>query len=232
MTRGLRRGAGDRARRYVLPVTLLATMLAAGCGRERAGTTDGTAQDTARAVPQWVFEPGVRFGPLDAAASESDLVAAYGAAAVRAAEVPLGEGETAPGTEVFAGDSLRRFLVTWLDTLERRGPDRVELTGDTTLWRSGAGVTLGLPLARLEEINGGPFTLLGFGWDYGGTVSSWDGGTLAPWEGQAFVSLAPPAAAYGDSAYRSVLGDRPFPSSAPAMQALAPRVRRIVVRLQ
>jgi hypothetical protein len=46
------------------------------------------------------------------------------------------------------------------------------------------------------------------------------------------VSLAPPAAAYGDSAYRSVLGDRPFPSSAPAMQALAPRVRRIVVRLQ
>jgi hypothetical protein len=228
----MRRGAGGLARRRVLPATVLATMLVAGCGRERAGPADAAAQDSVRAVPQWVFEPGVRFGPLDATASESDLVAAYGAAAVRAAEVPLGEGETAPGTEVFAGDSLRRFLVTWVDTLERRGPDRVELAGDTTLWRSGAGVTLGLPLARLEQINGGPFTLLGFGWDYGGTVSSWDGGTLAPWEGQAFVSLAPSAAAYGDSAYQSVLGDRPFASSTPAMQALAPRVRRIVVRLQ
>lgn len=210
----------------------LAVTFAAACGRERAAAPDAAARNSARAVPQWVFEPGVRFGPLDATASESDLVAAYGAAAVRAAEVPLGEGETAPGTEVFGNDSLRRFLVTWLDTLERRGPDRVELAGDSTLWRSGAGVTLGLPLARLEEINGGPFTLLGFGWDYGGTVSSWDGGTLAPWEGQAFVSLAAPPAAYADSTYLSVLGDRPFPSSTPAMQALAPRVRRIVVRLQ
>ena len=210
----------------------LAMTFAAACGRERAAVPDAAAGDSARAVPQWVFEPGVRFGPLDATASESDLVAAYGAAAVRAAEVPLGEGETAPGTEVFGTDSLLRFLVTWLDTLERRGPDRVELTGDSTLWRSGAGVTLGLPLARLEEINGGPFTLLGFGWDYGGTVSSWDGGKLAPWEGQAFVSLAAPPAAYADSTYLSVLGDRPFPSSTPAMQALAPRVRRIVVRLQ
>ena len=210
----------------------LAVTFAAACGREQDAAPDAAARDSARAVPQWVFEPGVRFGPLDATASESDLVAAYGAAAVRAAEVPLGEGETAPGTEVFGTDSLLRFLVTWLDTLERRGPDRVELTGDSTLWRSGAGVTLGLPLARLEAINGGPFTLLGFGWDYGGTVSSWDGGKLAPWEGQAFVSLAAPPAAYADSTYLSVLGDRPFPSSTPAMQALAPRVRRIVVRLQ
>ena len=222
----------SRLARRVLPAAALAATLAAGCGRERAGSPDGTAQDSTRAVPQWVFEPGVRFGPLDATASENDLVAAYGAAAVRAAEVPLGEGETAPGTEVFGGDSLRRFVVVWLDTLERRGPVRVELSGDTTLWRSGAGVTLGLPLARLEEINGGPFTLLGFGWDYGGTVSSWDGGKLAPWEGQAFVSLAPAADSYGDSAYQAVLGDRPFPSSTPAMQALEPRVRRIVIRLQ
>jgi hypothetical protein len=211
---------------------VLALALAASCGRERAEAPGPTAQDTTRAVPQWVFEPGVRFGPLDATSSENDLVAAYGAAAVRAADVPLGEGETAPGTEVFGADSARRFLVTWRDTLERRGPDRVELSGDSTLWQSAGGVTLGIPLARLEEINGGPFTLLGFGWDYGGTVAAWDGGTLASWEGRAFVSLAPPEAMYGDSAYRAVLGDRPFASSTPAMRALAPRVRRIVVRLQ
>jgi hypothetical protein len=206
-------------------------LLVGACG---GGSDDGAppaAQEPAP-VPQWVFEPGVTFGPLDVSSSESDLAAAYGAGAVRAADVPLGEGETAPGTEVFADDPLRRFQVTWRDTLARRNPDRVMLYGDTTLWQSAGGVTLGTSLARLEEINGGPFTLLGFGWDYGGTVSSWDGGALAPFEGVAFVGLAPPEAALGDSAYQSVLGDRPFPSSSPAMQALAPRVRRIVVRIQ
>ena len=206
-------------------------LLVAACGGRSDDAAPPVAQDPAP-VPQWVFEPGVKFGPLDASSSESDLVAAYGAGAVRAADVPLGEGETAPGTEVFADDPLRRFQVTWRDTLERRNPDRVMLYGDTTLWQSTGGVSLGTSLARLEEINGGPFTLLGFGWDYGGTVSAWDGGALAPFEGVAFVGLAPPDAAVGDSAYQSVLGDRPFPSSSPAMQALAPRVRRIVVRFQ
>lgn len=213
------------------PVLAVLVLLAA-CGRERPGAPGATAQDSVRAVPQWAFEPGVKFGPLDAAASESDLVAAYGADAVRAADVPLGEGETTPGTEVFGEDPLRRFLVTWRDTLERRSPASAEISGDTTLWHSAAGVTLGATLERLEEANGGPFTLLGFGWDYGGTISSWDGGRLAAWEGLAFVSLAPGPAGLEDPAYQSVLGDRPFASSTPAMRALAPRVQRIVVRFQ
>jgi hypothetical protein len=207
-------------------------LLLLGCGGPRDDPARPAVQDPESPVPQWVFEPGVKFGPLDAASSESDLVAAYGADRVRAADIPIGEGETVPGTEVFGDDSLRRFEVIWGDTLERRNPERVQLQGDTTLWRSPAGVTLGASLRRLEEINGGPFTLLGFGWDYGGTVSSWDGGKLAPWDGLAFVALAPDPAAYGDSAYGTVLGDRPFSSAMAAMQKLSPRVRRIVVQFR
>jgi hypothetical protein len=35
---------------------------------------------------------------------------------------------------------------------------------------------------------------------------------------------------YSSAAYRSVLGDRPFPSSLAAMQGLDPRAARLVVR--
>ena len=39
-------------------------------------------------------------------------------------------------------------------------------------------MTLGTRLGRLTQLNGRPFTLSGFGWDYAGTVISWNGGRL------------------------------------------------------
>lgn len=45
-------------------------------------------------------------------------------------------------------------------------------------WRV-ADLAIGDPLARANEVNGKPFKLWGFGWDYGGTVSDLAGGRLA-----------------------------------------------------
>jgi hypothetical protein len=33
-------------------------------------------------------------------------------------------------------------------------------------------------LRQLRKLNGKPFVLLGIGWDYSGTVVSWEGGKL------------------------------------------------------
>ena len=180
----------------------------------------------------WTFEPGVRFGAIGTASSERDLIAAYGAQNVRPAEVPLGEGETAPGTEVFGSNPLQQFLVTWKDTLGRRMLDHIQLMGDSTRWRGPRGVALGVSLRQLERMNGRPFTLLGFGWDYGGTVSSWEGGELAPLEGSAIVTLTPHPDTQSSAAFQSVLGDRPFSSAQEEMQELNPRVQRLVLRFQ
>lgn len=208
---------------------LLLLYTLAGCQDRAPAGAGAPASDSATA---WTFEPGVSFGAIGAASSERDLVAAYGAQPVRPAEVPLGEGETVPGTEVFGDDPLQRFLVTWKDTLARRMPDHIQLMGDSTRWRGLRGVTLGVSLRQLERMNGRPFTLLGFGWDYGGTVSSWEGGELAPLEGSAIVTLTPHPDAQSGAAFQSVLGDRPFSSAQEEMQELNPRVRRLVLRFQ
>lgn len=206
----------------LLCLVLAACRQPAGSGGDRSAADSGVAA--------WDFEPGVRFGALGPASSESDLTAAYGAGNVRPADVPLGEGETVPGTEVFGETPVRRFLVTWKDTLGRRSPDQVQLAGDSTVWQGPLGITLGLSLRRLEQLNGRPFSLFGFGWDYGGTVATWEGGALAPWEGRLLVTLMPHPDSYSSAAYRSVLGDRPFPSSLAAMQGLDPHAARLVVR--
>ena len=82
-------------------------------------------------------------------------------------------------------------------------------------------------LKDLERRNGRPFKLMGFGWDYSGTVSSWDGGNLAvltKGPGRLILRLMPDEAGINSEEYRTVLGEGEFLSSHPAMQKLNPVV--------
>lgn len=174
--------------------------------------------------------PGVRVGPVTRTTTLTDLRRIYGAANVRAEPIDAGEGETAPGATVFPDDSLRQVQVAFRDS-SGTAPRFVVIRGDSSLWHTDRGVTLGTRLARLTALNGRPFMLLGFGWDYGGTVASWNGGTLTADSGvgRFIVRLHPtrtgPAA---DSLMRDVLGDREYASDRPAMAALEPAVHELL----
>ena len=200
-------------------------LVLASCDR-RPSTVDGQrSTDSA----SWSFDPGTSFGALTADGSEQDLVAAYGAAQVQPEAVSLGEGESEPGSVVFPDDPLRRFEVAWGDTLQRRAPSFVLLTGDTTLWQGKRGLTLGVSLGQLETLNGKPFGMAGYGWDYGGSVLSWKDGQLADLEGRVAVALAPRDA---NADVSHVLGDGEFLSSDSTLRRLQPRVNRLVVRFE
>jgi hypothetical protein len=98
------------------------------------------------------------------------------------------------------------------------------------------GVSLGTSLSELESLNGRPFKLFGFSWDYAGTVSGWDGGRLdSLWRGGpenkvlVWLRLSPDSAGYQSSHSHEVAGDRVFSSSLPAMRALNPRVYALFI---
>lgn len=195
----------------------LALLLVAACGSSR-GAEDRT------------IVPGVRVGPITRTTTLTDLRGIYGAENVRSEVIEAGEGETAPGATVFPDDSLRQVQVAFRDS-SGTAPRFVVIRGDSSLWHTDRGVTLGTRLARLAALNGRPFLLLGFGWDYGGTVASWNGGSLAvdSSAGRFIVRLHPtrtgPAA---DSLARDVLGDREYASDRPAMAALEPAVDELL----
>ena len=174
--------------------------------------------------------PGVRVGPITRTTTLSDLRRIYGAGNVRPEAIEAGEGETAPGATVFPDDSLNQVQVAFRDS-SGTAPRFVVIRGDTSVWHTDRGVTLGTTLATLTALNGRPFVLLGFGWDYGGTVASWNGGSLAvdSGAGRFIVRLHPtrigPAA---DSLARDVLGDREYASDRPAMAALEPAVAELL----
>jgi hypothetical protein len=219
---------------------LVASWLVAGCSPETrdpparpADSPDSLATPKSTPSPadsgatEWTIGPG-RNGPITAQTSEADLRRRYGAA-VDEARIQLGEGETAPGTVLYREDPLRHAEIIWRDTTGRRQPARLILRGDRSRWQVGLGISLGTSLQDLERLNGKPFSLAGFGWDYAGGVIDWKGGVLDSALAGVRLYLDPGPTQSESAPYSQVLGDREYLSSLPAMQQLNPRVAQIFV---
>jgi hypothetical protein len=78
-------------------------------------------------------------------------------------------------------------------------------------------------------MNGRPFKLAGFGWDYSGVVIDWSGGNLDSSLAGIKLYLDPGNSAYESPIYAQVLGDRDYSSALAPMQQLSPRVYQIFV---
>jgi hypothetical protein len=211
-------------------------LIIAGCSSDRRGDSvrPGVPHDSSSpgapdsATTPWQIGPTAT-GALSSRSSAADLRRHYGAQNVEPTRIELGEGETAPGTVLYPSDSLRRLEIIWRDTVAQQGPSRIILRGHGSRWQVGRGISLGTSLQDLERLNGGPFTLAGFGWDYAGVVTSWNGGSLERALAGIKLYLDPGPAQSESAPYSQVIGDRDYPSSLPAMQQLNPRVAQIFV---
>ena len=179
---------------------------------------------------QWMITTG-RFGPLTAEGAEADLRRVFGSAAVKPGRIHLGEGEFWPGTVLYPDDSLRQAEITWQDTVERRKPWRATVRGRRSVWHVDGQIKLGSTLQELQRLNGKPFNMSGYGWDYGGRVMDWNGGvldtTLQRNGHRIGFSLDTDSAGQESRARSQISGDRPFSSALPALQQLNPSVWEI-----
>jgi len=185
------------------------------------------------AAEDWIIVPGLRAGPVTRTTSEKDLIRILGAKNVKRADIDAAEGSTEPGTIVFPDDPKKTAYLIWRDSDKRDAPQWLSIRNEGTLWKTDKGVTIGTSLKSLEELNGKPFTLTGFGWDYGGTIIGYHGGRLAQLElpGQTrslIVRLAPDSRLQQGADYDKVQGDKEFSSAHAAMKKLNPRVNELI----
>jgi hypothetical protein len=164
-------------------------------------------------------------GVLGPDSSEARLIEAYGADNVMTGDVPGAEGETVLATTVYPNDPARSFQVGWWDE------DKREQVAYFTVPANGVapgGVRQGQTVAEVEALNGQPFTLLGFYWDYGGAASFQDG-RLADLPGGCQLSLAfePRAELPAGTDDSAVVGDIEVPSSEPLLVKLDARVQSL-----
>jgi hypothetical protein len=146
---------------------------------------------------------GKSCGPITAKCKRADLVRFFGKSNLKEAPIPIGEGETVPGTVVFPKDSKRRLEIIWTRSKQ---VGEIRLSGSSSLWHTQEGISLGTTLQELHRQNGVAFQFSGFGWDYGGTVLDWKGGKLAQALQYVQLTLDPTS----DQPMEDVLGDGGF----------------------
>jgi hypothetical protein len=215
----------------------LAALILLGCSPRAddapARTPDSAPPPLQTTVPpvaaEWRIVPSRSAGPLTSESSEADLRQRYGPEMVSSTRIQIGEGETMPGTVLFPGDSLRTAEIIWADSVRRSRPTRFILRGSRSLWQTAEGISLGTTLQELERLNGRPFTLAGFGWDYGGVVIDWAGGALHTALAGVKLYLDPGPEQYRSAPYSQVLGDRDYSSSLKPMQQMNPKVSQVFV---
>jgi hypothetical protein len=178
-------------------------LLLAACSPDR----DAETADGARAPGDPAPAPATK--PADAAPAPAtaeppridDLVhaddtleslrARLGADVVVPETLPGAEGESAEGWILYPDDPTRRLSVY----LDHTGQQPLLLIAgeNAVAWTRADGVRIGLSSQSLAKLNGGAFSFMGFGWDYGGVVTDWRGGRLAPDGSSAGpVRLCPP----------------------------------------
>ena len=168
---------------------------------------------------------------IPADASAASLVARFGRDQVTTEMIELGEGFQRRGTVLFARDPRRRIEIFWQDSVAERFPEELRVSGDTSDWITPNGITLGTSLQSLERLNGRPFHLAGFAFDYSGAITNWAGGRLDA-SRRAVCDLHggvdPRVRTAADRRrYDMFNGDRDFMSNQPDMRALNPRVDRL-----
>ncbi len=126
----------------------------------------------------FAIQPDVRFDRIFPTTSREELTKLYGEQNLRDEPFNIGEGETRPGTLVFPGE-MEEFQILWRND-QRTAPEMIRITKPAGGWlHRESGLQIGMTLEEVAAINGRPFTFLGFEWDYGGTVTNWEGGTAA-----------------------------------------------------
>ena len=183
----------------------------------------------------WRIVPGERVGPVTATVTRADLPRLFPGAPAKDDEIELAEGVLEPATQVAD------LAIIWSGKSADAHPSRIFICRgrrrSSCQWRTADGITLGVRLDRLEQLNGRHFSISGFGFDYGGNVLSWNGGKLARLDcgprliltldgdrsrdGRLIVGLTP-------DERHSITGDKEVASDTPAIRKVNPSVTEMV----
>ncbi len=168
-------------------------------------------------------------GPFARDAGHADLVKAFGNNNVVDQDIDGAEGQKIKASVLHPNDPKARLEFIWNDEKARRAP--MIRAKDQSAWTAANGLRIGLALADVEKMNGKPFKLSGFDWDYGGKVTDWQGGALGkPQPGGCIIGVEFVHPEDSPEAnLTKVTGDGEFRSDNADMRAVEPYVAVVII---
>jgi len=165
-------------------------------------------------------------GPFAADSSEARLVEIFGKDSVVTGDVPGPEGSTILATTVFPNDTAKSMEFGWWDEEKLERTAYFTVPADQV---SPGGLKVGMSVKDVEALNGGPFQMFGFFWDYGGSAG-FEGGKLGDLPGGCVVSVRFAVGSYpADLNVDAISGDQQISSSEPLLEQVDARIESITV---
>ncbi|MES2595681.1 MAG: hypothetical protein V4662_10120 [Verrucomicrobiota bacterium] len=163
---------------------------------------------------------GERVGPIEKGMTLFGLKTMFGGGKVKAVKIPGAEGEEIDGVRLFGGTE-REIEILFNPEGDEKEIWDVRIIGKG--WKFANGLTKSMSIAELEKVNGKPYQVNGFGWDYGGWAN-FEGGKL---EGKVSIRFSPE----GD-VDDSLNGDKQIPSTNKKLRAAKVSMTDISVSLR
>jgi len=163
---------------------------------------------------------GERVGPIEKGMTLFGLKTLLGASKVKPVKLPGPEGTELDGVKLFAGTDRELEILFDEESQEKEISD-VRIIGKG--WKFTNGLKLGMSIAEVEKVNGKPYEVSGFDWDYGG-YANFEGGKM---EAKASVRFSPTG-----EINKSLSGDKQIPSTDKKLRAAKVTVTEISVFLR
>jgi hypothetical protein len=151
-------------------------------------------------------------GPFAKDSSHAKLQQAFGAPNVAIQKVDGAEGETFEASVLYRADPSRRLEVTWIDDKKRSGLSSASAKKPST-WTGPEGIRIGMTLDEVAKLNGQPFRLNGFEWDYGGYVVDLKGKLASLPGGCGLMLRFSPGMALDAKKHAGLIGEKKLSSS-------------------
>ncbi len=160
-------------------------------------------------------------GVYAADSSEARVIETFGADNVVTGIVPGPEGTEILATTVYPDDPERTMQFGWWDEEKREYLSYVDLAPSQA---SPGGARIGMTVAEIVKLNGEPFTINGFWWDYGGYAFI-EKGAFADNPDGCSVSIRFDTTLDGapDTNFDPISGEVTVPPTSPCSRPWAPR---------
>lgn len=158
---------------------------------------------------------GQRVGLIKPGMTSTDIERAYGKKNLKLMELPGPEGSTYEGAKLFAGTD-RELELSW-DPENEAKKVVMDINVVGKAWKFENGLKTEMTLEEVEKLNGKPFTVSGFDWDYGG-YANFEGGKL---EGKVSIRFYPTA----KDVSPTLSGDKQIPSTDKKLRAAKPKIQ-------
>jgi hypothetical protein len=155
---------------------------------------------------EFLIRPGEGAGRIRIGDDYDELVIAFGKENVQKEDIYFAEGNSAKGFIIYK-DTPDEIQCTYSPAVG--GVDMIFIRRPGGKWKTTDGIRVGTPLDSLVKMNGKPISFTGFGWDYGGQITNYNGGKLGMKKGL-LLSLAEPASLEGVDSF---MGDAEFSTS-------------------